>query len=94
MPRLARLGVPGVPHHVTQRGNGLAGDGLTETTPLLDRVGDWHALLDGGLEDAARDAIRGRERSGYALGSDAFVQVIGRAVGRDVRPKPRGGRRL
>ena len=32
------------------------------------------ALLEGGLDDRSLAAIRGRERTGYALGSAAFLE--------------------
>jgi len=73
---------------------GIAGDGLTETAPLLDRIGDWRALLDGGIEEAAREAIRAGERSGRPLGGEAFVERLERALGREVRPRRRGRPRL
>ena len=69
---------------------GLAGDGLTETVPLLDRVPDWRALLAGGIEEAARDAIRAGERSGQPLGDAPFVEQLEQALARPVRPRPRG----
>ncbi|HEV2746101.1 MAG TPA: hypothetical protein VGW34_02240 [Allosphingosinicella sp.] len=69
---------------------GLGGDGLTATAPLLDRVADWRTLLEGGLEESRRAAIRAREGTGHALGSEAFLGRLGEALGRDVRPRPRG----
>ena len=69
---------------------GLGGDGITDAGPLLERVGDWRSLLDGGLDDGAREAIRGGERSGRALGGAAFVAGIGARLGRDLAPRPRG----
>jgi len=69
---------------------GLAEDGVTETAPLGERVQDWKALLEGGLPTAARDSIRARERTGHALGGDAFLDKLGSALGRAVKPRPRG----
>jgi putative transposase len=69
---------------------GLAEDGITETGPLLDAVADWRGFLDAGIADADRDTIRGRERTGYALGSDSFLSRISATVGRSVAPRPRG----
>ena len=69
---------------------GLGRDGVTDAAPLLERIGDWRALLDGGLAAGARDAIRARERTGYALGSDAFLERLGADTGRSVKPRPRG----
>jgi putative transposase len=69
---------------------GIVGDPVTETGPLLDRVGDWRALLDGGIDEKAREAIRAGERSGRPLGGPGFVQRVESALGRPVRPPPRG----
>jgi putative transposase len=73
---------------------GLGADGVTDAAPLLERIPDWGALLDGGLEESARDAIRARERSGHALGDDAFLDRLAAATGRSTTPKPRGRPRL
>ncbi len=64
----------------------LAGrdDGLVSAAPLLARVGDWRAFLEDGIEAAAVEAIRGHERTGRPLGSEAFVTPAG---GRS-RPSP------
>jgi putative transposase len=57
---------------------------------LLERVPDWRALLDGGLDERYRKTIRSRERTGYALGSAAFLDHLAATLGRPVAPKPRG----
>ena len=69
---------------------GLAQDGMTEVAPLLECVPDWRDLLDSGLGEEQRETIRARERSGYALGDDAFLADVAERSGRPVRPKPRG----
>ncbi len=69
---------------------GLGRDELGDTGPLLERIPDWRALLDGGLYDAALAAIRGRERTGYALGSATFLESLKSRLGRSVAPGPRG----
>ncbi|MEA3014518.1 MAG: REP-associated tyrosine transposase [Sphingomonadales bacterium] len=46
---------------------GLAADHLTELAPGRERIDDWRALLDAGLDDAERDAIRMAERAGLLL---------------------------
>jgi putative transposase len=43
---------------------GLSEDGLTDLAPARERIADWGALLDAGLDDADREAIRDAERSG------------------------------
>jgi putative transposase len=70
----------------------LAGqaDGITALEPLITRTGHWRALLDGGLEEAALQAIRRHSRTGHPLGSDGFFETLQRRLGRDVRPRPPG----
>jgi putative transposase len=70
-----------------------ADDGLAKAAPLLDRVGDWRAFLDGGLPDEALDALRGHARTGRPLGSAGFVEALERITGRALKkrkPGPRG----
>jgi putative transposase len=69
---------------------GLTRDGLTDTAPLLDRIPQWGALLESGLHDEEREAIRASERSGYALGGRGFLDRLSEQTGRPVIPKPRG----
>jgi len=47
---------------------GLAQDGITDIGAMRGRIDDWRALLDSGLRDGERDAIRAAERSGRPLG--------------------------
>jgi len=43
---------------------GLAGDGLTQLAATKDRIGDWRAFLDAGLDAQDHEAIRTAERTG------------------------------
>ena len=43
---------------------GLEDDGLTELAPARERIADWGALLDTGLTEDEREAIRSAERTG------------------------------
>jgi len=47
---------------------GLARDEITDLAAMRERIDDWRALLDSGLRDGERDAIRAGERSGRPLG--------------------------
>ncbi|MFL6844067.1 MAG: transposase [Allosphingosinicella sp.] len=67
-----------------------AGDGLTEIDALGGRVRDWRPLLGTELEERPLTVIRGRERTGYALGGDAFLGRLADLLGRSVAPRPRG----
>lgn len=69
---------------------GMGPDGVTDVAPLADRVPDWRALLDAGLPDSAREAIRAGERSGRALGGKAFLADLSARAGRDLTPRARG----
>ena len=70
---------------------GGAGELGDETVaPLLGRVADWRSFLDGGLDAAALETLRRHRRSGHALGSEAFLETLERALGRGVKPRPPG----
>lgn len=43
---------------------GLAPDGITDLAAMRERIDDWRAFLDSGLDDEDRDAIRTAERTG------------------------------
>ena len=57
-------------------------DGLVSVSPLLEREGDWRALLGRGLNDDEHKALRAGERTGRPLGSEAFVAALERDLGR------------
>lgn len=43
---------------------GLGGDRLTELAPTLERIDDWRAFLNSGLDETQHAAIRTAERTG------------------------------
>ena len=65
-------------------------DGLVTVAPLLEIAGDWRALLDGGLDEAALVAIRAHERTGRPLGSEAFLEGLEGRLGRQLKRRPPG----
>lgn len=67
---------------------GLAADGLTDLAPASVRVEDWRGLLDAGLAEPERAAIRAGERTGRALGGAAFLARLATAAGRPLKPAP------
>lgn len=69
---------------------GAAADGLTDPAPLLERWPDWSAVLDTGLADDTRQAIRSRESSGHPLGDEAFVTAMTEHASRPLAPRRRG----
>jgi putative transposase len=69
---------------------GLARDTVTDLAPMRARAPDWRGLLDLGLDEGERDRIRAAERTGWPLGSAAFLQALAAALGRSAAPRPRG----
>lgn len=65
------------------------GDALVETAPLLKIVPDWRGFLEGPSEDDL-ETLRRHERTGRPAGDDAWVERIGRSLGRDLAKKKRG----
>ena len=67
-----------------------ADDALVTVAPLLERADDWRAFLRGGVEEAALEVIRGRERTGRPLGAPEFVARLEALSNRALAPKKRG----
>ncbi len=67
-----------------------ADDGVTALDPLLALVPDWATFLDDGLDAPMLETIRGHVLSALPLGSPSYLDALGRRLGRDVRPRPRG----
>ncbi len=65
-------------------------DGVVAVAPLLGRVDDWKTFLQGGLEKESLETIRAHGRTGYPLGSKAFLRKLGRSLGRGVAPRKPG----
>jgi hypothetical protein len=81
MARLARAVFAGVPHHVTQRGNGRA------QTFFADE--DYQLYRDLLAEHAREAGVRRAESIGRPLGDDAFLAAPERDSGRPLmRAKP------
>ncbi|MDA0663070.1 MAG: transposase [Proteobacteria bacterium] len=66
------------------------GDGLTDTAPVLARVGNFAALLRAGEDEALSLALRRAETVGRPLGDEAFMGTVEAQTGRDPRPGRRG----
>ncbi len=70
----------------------LAGrdDALVDVAPLLERVGDWRALLDSGLAEGEHKALQASERTGRPLGEKAWLEQLQEASGRVILPRKAG----
>ena len=64
-------------------------DLLVRVEPLLEIAGNWQQFLTDADEDDAQK-IRGHERTGRAIGSDTFLDLLESALERAVKPKKAG----
>lgn len=71
----------------------VRGDGMTQTAPVLDRVGNFAALIRSGEDEDASAALRRAESIGRPLGGSAFMNAILDQTGRDAR-RGKPGRRV
>jgi putative transposase len=71
---------------------GAGHDGMTDAGALLERWSDWQAVLDEGLAEGLRKAIRDRETSGHPLGSAPFLALLARLTDRPLAAGRRGPR--
>lgn len=65
-------------------------DGLVEVAPMLERIGNWPALLAAVPGDEDLEAIRIHTRSGRPLGGDDFTAQLEAETGRQLGPRRRG----
>ena len=77
-------------------------DVLVKAQALLERFGDWTAVLGGGgtkrhpgalssgLGEDDGDLVRRHERTGHPLGTPAFVDRLERLLRRMLKPQKRG----
>lgn len=84
MARIARFAVPGLPHHVTQRGNRGEPIFFDDNERCGDRFAD---LLNAPASTKAVSALRAAETIGRPLGSPAFLDFLAATTGGDPRPK-------
>ena len=65
-------------------------DVLVKVAPLLDRFGEWGAVLASGLGEEQTELLRRHERTGRPLGTPAFVDRLEGLLRRALRPRKRG----
>lgn len=89
MPRVARIVVPGWPHHVVQRGNNRQ-DVFFVDDDRQWKPGRWrNALQARDDEDVAR-LIRTSTHTGRPLATDSILSKLEHKLGRRLRPLPVG----
>jgi len=99
MARLARAVAPGLPHHITQRGNRRQDTffGVEDYTIYLELMAEWCGRC--GVEIWAYcqmpnyvHLIEGHRRTGRPLGGKAFIGSLEAQLGRPLAPAKRGGK--
>ena len=68
-------------------------DILVTVAPLLEMVGDWKQFLSD-ADDEDSDKIRSHERTGRALGGDAFLETLELSLQRIVKPQKAGRKKV
>ena len=68
-------------------------DKLVKVAPMLDRVANWQAYLDSGLDDETIEVLRKHSKTGRPLGDAPFVEKLEQHAGRTLRPLKQGRKR-
>ncbi len=88
MGRMARVVAPGLPHHVTQRGNRRMETFFEEDDSAL-----YLELMAQSVEEKEAAALRRHERTGRPLGNDGFVRSLEERLGRLLHKRKPGPRK-
>jgi putative transposase len=69
-------------------------DGIVSVSPLIERIGDWRAFLDGGLPDDMLQTLRGHSRTGRPAGDGGFIERLETLSGRTLKKQKPGPRKI
>ncbi len=72
----------------THLGDGA--DPLVFVGPMASRVEDWQSYLDSSASEEMSQNIRKHSKTGRPLGSEDFVRLLERRLGRSLRPRRPG----
>jgi len=61
-------------------------DVLVTVAPMLERVDDWAEYLASPEDEAVLETLRRHERTGRALGDEAFIGTLEAALSRSLKP--------
>ena len=64
--------------------------GLVNTAALCDRVDNWRAFLEAGLDDDDLERLRGHANTGRPAGSDQFIEEMEARLGRSLKKRKPG----
>lgn len=67
-------------------------DILVKAAPLLEMAGDWRGFL-ADVDDEEREKLRRHERTGRALGAEAFLDTLECLLQRTIKPQKAGRKR-
>ncbi|MCP4184660.1 MAG: hypothetical protein GY761_15300 [Hyphomicrobiales bacterium] len=67
-----------------------ADDGLTNTRPAKDRVGDFAKYLNSSFDEEDFGALRASEQTGRPVGSVGFIEDLETRYDRVLKPQKRG----
>ena len=105
MARLARVVAPGLPHHITQRGNRRQQTFFCDEDyqSYIDLMGqwcgmheveilapNWRAFLARVIREEDIKLLRSHERTGRPLGEEEFLARLEQDLGRILRRQKRG----
>jgi len=65
-------------------------DGVVRVGPLLDRVGDWRAFMEGGVDETMRKRLDMHLQTGRPLGGEAWIETLEQRIGRPLKPRRPG----
>jgi len=69
-------------------------DILVKTGPMLSMIGDWGTYLAEPEKQGEYDEFTATEKSGRPLGSESFVEKLEVLLGRSLKPKKRGRKKI
>ena len=105
MDRIARIVVPGYPHHITQRGNRRQQTFFNDSDyhsyiELMSRWcrehavdivrDDWKSFLMKAIEAETIEAIKKHERTGRPIGDHSFIEKVEQITGRQLKLRKPG----
>lgn len=73
---------------------GFDDDGVTDVTPVRDRIADLAALLESAEDEERTNRLRRAETIGRPIGSNDWLETLEQISGRQLKPSRRGPKRL
>jgi hypothetical protein len=92
MARMAGVGAPGIPHHITQRGNRRQTTFFCEEdySAYIELMSDWGTFLNAKTSAEEAMSIQQHEQTGWPPGNKHFIDDLEKILNRMVRPQKPG----